>query len=1227
MIDINRIKQTILNLNSGDFQVFCEQYLSLNGYKFISSKGGIPGTNITKQGTPDHICITDTDHYILIEDTTQKGKGLKQKIIADVKKCVINPKHMLPLDRIEKVVYCYNQELNDESIIEKCREICNSKTIEFEFLSLETFANDLFNNPIKYSRLAESCLGIALFWFGIESLDNFIENNEKIKLAPSFKTSFCGRKFEMDETISAIEKGENILLYGNPGVGKTRFAIEVCKSMENYGYATICIKGYAQISIHNLLEAIECIQEKRVIVFIDDVNEFSQLESIKDVFTQTSRELILISTVRNYAKSDIENRINNFTICKSVNIKAFSREESKEFLSNCFKINSSKFNEAIYRLSKGNPRLIVLAAKVTIKNQNLYSIADASALYDAYYGSIMNKLSCNNEQMMTLGLVAYENRIYLKNIDHLKSIFSVIGLSSEAFISECRFLSSLELFEINKDVVYYTDQSFKCFILKKVFIDKKVLSLGLMVKKLFFTHYETTKNTIRSILSIFGAQETREFIKSEVGPLVDDSEMLENKGFLSFLSFFCCFFPMQAIGHILNMMNSILSWTQEECTMVLEVLESFADSNFIDDAVEIMFQILDQRVDCTDNIVRILKDSFSYKSYSRDFDYCTQKAVLKKIENTLPSATVEQLNVIKSVLPQYIMTHFRYTETGESWREIRICEYELKFDEKLAEIRLLAWKLLFSIQGFTSGIVETLSNYAQESHGCVFDTKIGDSDWTQIKEYVKCQFDIHKLEHCLIVAHLCKKIPSIANSDLLVPFLFSKCYLLYKSLKRLYGPKMICDYENYALPESFVRDISAYTLNDYLFLFDTICESKRINAIYHSGFLILSIFKYVEKKNEVDLLKLADYCINIGIIEESFVISNLLSFLARHYSDEALLKFISSIDELYRNNWMWSYYDSKTERQVDAEVLKRFYTFLGTPDQKHTTMGYRRITSLKQYYIFDSSFFFNCLSIIEKNYKKAPFLYSNYLEDFFSKEPSQIVEYFKEDFALMFNCYCILILDRNEFNDYDGQFLAYVSCLDIRFLEKYILFVSQNCFRNSYDRLQSLWNLSSYIEFVDHVYFFARKNLEYDKLYSLFYHFFGNFHIETNRKEEVYDRIKTWFFHIIDDNKDDKAAVCALAELIGFIPMIIKSDCIVYLISKCDDFTIFEQIELIPSFETWSGSRIPILSERVRYLENLFQRINSPKYLRHRKKINNHIERLKEEIKETEIRELLDEWN
>ena len=108
--------------------------------------------------------------------------------------------------------------------------------------------------------------------------------------------------------------------------------------------------------------------------------------------------------------------------------------------------------------------------------------------------------------------------------------------------------------------------------------------------------------------------------------------------------------------------------------------------------------------------------------------------------------------------------------------------------------------------------------------------------------------------------------------------------------------------------------------------------------------------------------------------------------------------------------------------------------------------------------------------------------------------------------------------------------LYYASSLNINFLEQYLAFASssEECIRNPYERLQSLWKLSSYIESADCVYCFAKKNIEHYKLHSMFDYFFGNLHIETDWKEEVNNRIKSWVLHLINMNKEscNPTSVC-----------------------------------------------------------------------------------------------------
>ena len=80
-------------------------------------------------------------------------------------------------------------------------------------------------------------------------------------------------------------------------------------------------------------------------------------------------------------------------------------------------------------------------------------------------------------------------------------------------------------------------------------------------------------------------------------------------------------------------------------------------------------------------------------------------------------------------------------------------------------------------------------------------------------------------------------------------------------------------------------------------------------------------------------------------------------------------------------------------------------------------------------------------------------------------------------------------------------------------------------------------------------------------------------------------------------------------------------------LDSCDDVEVFKKIELIPFYESWSGSKIPMLNERIKYLETLKQRISKPKFLMHRMIIDDYVELYRKDIHDTEIRELMEGWD
>ena len=52
-----------------------------------------------------------------------------------------------------------------------------------------------------------------------------------------------------------------------------------------------------------------------------------------------------------------------------------------------------------------------------------------------------------------------------------------------------------------------------------------------------------------------------------------------------------------------------------------------------------------------------------------------------------------------------------------------------------------------------------------------------------------------------------------------------------------------------------------------------------------------------------------------------------------------------------------------------------------------------------------------------------------------------------------------------------------------------------------------------------------------------------------------------------------------------------------------------------------------MLNERIEYFETLKQKINEPKYLAHRVIIDDYVEFYRKDIHDTEIRELMEDWD
>ena len=124
-------------------------------------------------------------------------------------------------------------------------------------------------------------------------------------------------------------------------------------------------------------------------------------------------------------------------------------------------------------------------------------------------------------------------------------------------------------------------------------------------------------------------------------------------------------------------------------------------------------------------------------------------------------------------------------------------------------------------------------------------------------------------------------------------------------------------------------------------------------------------------------------------------------------------------------------------------------------------------------------------------------------------------------------------------------------------------------------------------------------------------------------KEDLLQKQDNWIKAYIEENSQDCIKIKCLFVAISQLENKRKKEYLLLFIEKNPDYNVFDQLQLIPTNYSWSGSEVPILSGFIEYFETLLPNLNGIKYLEHKNKINRMIEAIYKAIEAEEIREAL----
>lgn len=543
------IKYRIMQLDGGTFQNLCDAFLHCEGYGSGYSLGMQTGTNKTASGSPDTYFLTAENKYVMVMYSTQQTDFLK-KAEEDIAKCFDQKRTGLSEDDVAEIVICHTYGRLHTGDDKQLRDLCAKRDTKLTLIGLDKLAEGLF---FEYPRLARDFLGVSVDTGQVMSISEFIQTHDNNKMSAPLDTEFLFRQEEIDTAKEKLSQSNVLLISGPAGTGKTRLALELCKSIsQEQGDHVLCIRNNNLQLYEDFLDSLD--SGKNNLVFVDDANELSGLSFILNYLSESrsDRKCIrkMILTVRDYARRQVLEKVAEFERPEILKVGIMKDEEIAQLMEKHFEIRNPLYLECITSIAEGNVRLAMLAGKTAAKEDSLLAINDATELYEVYYRKQIDAIVHTETGIISAGIMAFFEGIHLEKLDILEPLFSAMKLTEDQFVTDLKILHEMELVDICQNkAAKMSDQSFSNYLIKHVFVDRKVLPLAQMIEVSFFISRTRTVSACNVLMNVFAEDTVRRYVKDQVG-IVWEHIKEDSEKFPSFFKAFHMIRPIETLLHL-----------------------------------------------------------------------------------------------------------------------------------------------------------------------------------------------------------------------------------------------------------------------------------------------------------------------------------------------------------------------------------------------------------------------------------------------------------------------------------------------------------------------------------------------------------------------------------------------------------------------------------------------------------------------------------------------------
>lgn len=794
MSKLQKIENALRSINDSVFQNLCDEviYLTEPGYPDIQRSGSQRGKQKTIKGTPDSYYLLPNGLYVLIEYTTVV-KGIVQKIKEDVNKTLDPKKTGISIDKIAKIIYCFNGVL---SLAERevLKEFGLNMGVILEIKTLDTLSMILNG---RCTHVAKEYLGIPIDTGQILPPDKFIKEYGASGIATKLDNKFVPREAEITALANLVLNNRIVIVSGAPGVGKTRLVLELFSrwAIEEKKAALFVISDKTASIFEDL--RIYFYDDKQYFILVDDANrQTPNLLSLLAILKEDGRQGIhVVITVRDYALQDIEMQCQNYQP-ESYKVDKMADKQIENILkSSDFGIYKHEFIDRIQMLSKGNPRLAIMAAQVAVEKVSIIELINVTELYESYFkASVSPYVFKNNDLLKILGIVSFFYSVNKEDSDFCKGVCQHFNIDYHVFLEGLLRLEQLEILQTSNDfrIVYISEQVMGTYFFYKAFFDRGLLDFSVIMKYYFEKYIHRISDTVIATTNTFGYENILSKIEPSLNEYWSCAKGNENKAF-GFLNIFWLYKIDETLCFVDEHITRLVLTEEEETELsesqpdkYLALLGKLCSHPFaqLRDAIEMGFFYIKRKPKFYLEFCKLLTNVFVFRREDEISDFDRQKTFIEYFSDAGYSDKV-LTDIFYDVMPAMMKTNFRYSVHGWRRNSITANNYSLPLVNPIKYFREKVWLFVLNNTDPGSGKIENfIYNYL---HGNILWTKeILELDVPYVKELIRKYFYNTRFVHCFLTQQLLSHFDRLEIKDeellLLEPTFRSKAYVAYTNL-------------------------------------------------------------------------------------------------------------------------------------------------------------------------------------------------------------------------------------------------------------------------------------------------------------------------------------------------------------------------------------------------------------------------------------------------------------